>query len=61
MAEISAGNFPADSKIRRKQLPIKVLAGNQNPQQNPQETCFLRKFGLKPQENPQVISKILVV
>jgi hypothetical protein len=44
-------------KFRRKQLPTKVLAGNQNPQ----ETCFLRIFGLKPQENPQVISKILVV
>jgi hypothetical protein len=48
-------------KFRRKQLPTKVLAGNQNPQENPQETCFLRIFGLKPQENPQVISKILVV
>jgi hypothetical protein len=57
MAENSAGKFPADSKIRRKQLPTKVLAGNQNPQ----ETCFLRIFDLKLQENPRVISKILVV
>jgi hypothetical protein len=61
LAANSAGKFPADSKNRRKQLPTKVLAGNQNPQENPQETCFLRIFGLKPQENPQVISKILVV
>jgi hypothetical protein len=43
-AENSAGKFPEDSKIRRKRLPTKVLAGNQNSQ-----------------ENPQVISKILVV
>jgi hypothetical protein len=53
----SAGKFPEDSKIRRKQLPTKVLAGNQNPQ----ETRFLRIFSLKLQENPQVINKILVV
>jgi hypothetical protein len=58
----SAGKFPEDSKIRRKQLPTKVLAGNQNPQENPQETRFLpADFSLKLQENPQVINKILVV
>ncbi|WJX84112.1 hypothetical protein P8452_66719 [Trifolium repens] len=27
----SAGKFPADFKNRSKQLPTKVLAGNQNP------------------------------
>jgi hypothetical protein len=41
---------------------MKVLAGNQNPQENPQETRFLpADFSLKLQENPQVINKILVV
>jgi hypothetical protein len=29
----TAGNFPADFKNRSKQLPIKVLARNQNPQE----------------------------
>jgi hypothetical protein len=42
---------------RRKQLPTKVLAGNPNPQ----ETCFLRIFCPNPQQNPQEISKFLVV
>jgi hypothetical protein len=35
LAENSAGKFPADSKFRRKQLPMKVLAGNPNPQEIP--------------------------
>jgi len=35
-AVVYAG-FPADSKILRKQLPAKVLVGNLNPWQNPQE------------------------
>jgi hypothetical protein len=61
MAENSAGKFPADSRNRRKQLPTKVLAGNRNPQQIPQQTCFLRIFGPNPQENPQVIRTFLVV
>jgi hypothetical protein len=30
-AEHSAGKFPEDSKNRRKLLPTKVLAGNENP------------------------------
>jgi len=29
--EISAGTFPAVTKILRKQLPTKVIAGNLNP------------------------------
>jgi hypothetical protein len=57
----SAGKFPADYKNRRKQLPTKVLAGNQYPQENPQETCFLRIFGQILQENPQEKRKFLVV
>jgi hypothetical protein len=57
----SAGKIPADSKNRRKQLPTKVLAGNLNPQEIPQETCFLRIFCPFPQENPQVICRFLVV
>jgi hypothetical protein len=52
-----AENFPADFGNRRKQLPTKVLAENQNPQENPHETCFLRIFGL----NPQVIRRFLAV
>ncbi|KAK2366342.1 hypothetical protein QL285_079734 [Trifolium repens] len=46
---------------RRKQLPTKVLAGNPNPQEIPQETCFLRIFCPNPQENPQEIGRFLVV
>jgi hypothetical protein len=42
---------------RRKQLPTKVLAGNPNPREIPQETCFLRIF----YPNPQVIGRFLVV
>jgi hypothetical protein len=57
----SAGKFPADFKNRSKQLPTKVLAGNQNPQENSQEMCFLRIFGQILQENPQVKWKFLVV
>jgi hypothetical protein len=57
LVENSAGKFPADSKNRRNQLPTKVLAGNPNPQ----ETCFLRIFCPNPQQNPQEISKFLVV
>jgi hypothetical protein len=57
----SAGKFPADFKNRRKQLPTKVLARNQNPQENPQEMGFLRIFGQNSQENPQENRKFLVV
>jgi hypothetical protein len=53
----SAGKFPADFKNRRKQLPTKVLAGNQNPQEISQETYFLRILGPNPQEK----RKFLVV
>jgi hypothetical protein len=53
----SAGKFPADFKNRRKQLPTKVLAGNQNPQ----EMGFLRIFGQNSQENLQENRKFLVV
>jgi hypothetical protein len=41
----------------RIQLPTKILAGNQNPQEIPQETHFLRIFDLNPQEK----NKFLVV
>jgi hypothetical protein len=44
----SVGKSPADSKNRRKQLPTKVLAENQNPQKNLQETRLLRIFGQNP-------------
>jgi hypothetical protein len=37
LAGNSAGKFLADFKNCRKQLPTKVLAGNQNPQEKPQE------------------------
>jgi hypothetical protein len=61
LAENSAGKFPADFTNRRKQLPTKVLAGNPNLQEIPQETCFLRNFSPNLQENPQVNKKFLVV
>jgi len=47
-ASIFAGKFPAVPKILRKQLPTKLLAGNLNPWQIPQEIAFLRKFSLNP-------------
>jgi hypothetical protein len=57
MAENSARKFSADSRNRRKQLPTKVFAGNPNPQEILQQTCFLWIFC----PNPQEISKFLVV
>jgi len=59
--EISAGTFPAVSKILRKQLPTKVLPGSANPWQNRQETCFLRIYHQIPYENPQENREFLVV
>jgi hypothetical protein len=53
--------FSCGFENRRKQLPVKVLAGNLNPQEIPQETCFLRIFCPFSQENPQVIRRFLVV
>jgi len=44
-----------------KQLPMKVLAGDMNPWQNPQEKGFMGIFSPYPQLIPHKIRRILVV
>ncbi|KEH22074.1 Pmr5/Cas1p GDSL/SGNH-like acyl-esterase family protein [Medicago truncatula] len=57
----SGGSFPVDPKILRNQLSTKVLPGNLNNWENPQETGFLRKFGRNLQDILQEERIFLVV